>query len=183
MTIVSNTLEVVLEEASQGPAMQALTEKQRCFVRAMVDQGGLNFRQAAQAAGYLGDANALGVAGHRLAHDPRIQEAIKEVGLKMLHSGAIIAVKTVIEIAGDVTAEKKDRLKASEMIMNRSGMHALTEHKVDVTHKAETTDDMLKRMEHLARTLNLDPQKLLGNVMTDAVYEEVKPEDDLSDLL
>lgn len=183
MTGVAQDLTITLEEACLGPAMKKLTEKQRGFVMAMIEQGGVNYTRAAREAGYEGSESSNARIGFRLAHDPTIQEAIKEVGLKMLHAGAIVAVKTVVDIAGDVSAEKKDRLKAAELIMNRTGMHALTEHKVAVTHTADTDDEMLKRMEQLAKVLNLDPSKLIGNVMIDADYEEVVVDENSLDSL
>jgi phage terminase small subunit len=168
-----------------GPSMQLLTEKQRGFVAAMIEQGGLNYKEAARRAGYGGNDNVLRTTGHDLAHNPRIQEAIREVGLKMLTSGSLVAVKAVLEIAGDITAEKKDRLKAAEIIMNRCGMPALTEQKMTVVHKDETSAEMIKQIEQLSKNLGLDPRKLLGRAVVDAEFEEVEEADEnsIDDLL
>lgn len=175
---------IVPDEATLGPAMLRLTERQRKFVMAMIELGGMGHARAAISAGYSYNPdkpNKIEVQAHSLAHDEKIQDAIKEVGIRMLNAGAILAVKTVLDIADNPQAEMKDRLKAAEMIMNRSGLHAMTEHKATVVHKSESTSDTVKRIEQMAKKLGLDPAKLLGNCVIEGSFEEV-PEDDLGDI-
>lgn len=182
---MSNQIIEIPDETELGPAMQALSEKQRRFVMAMLEQGGVGPRRAALAAGYqeTEKSNGAAVSGHRLAHDPRIQEAIKEVSLKAINAGTFVAVKFVLDTIADETAEKKDRLKAAEMVMNRTGLHAMSESRTTVTHKTESRAEMIKDITLMARTLGVDPQKLLGGAVTEADFVEVKPEDDISDIL
>lgn len=157
-----------------GPAMRKLNDRQRAFVVAMLDFGGLDNTKAAEAAGYsAGDRNSLRRVAYRLAHDPDIQEAIKEEGQNRLNSSGIMAVNTLLEIANDAGTEKKDKLKAIEMIMNRIGMSAKTEHNVNVTRKDLTSDEMIKRIGMLAGKLGVDPQKLLGGPPVDAEFTEI----------
>ena len=170
-----------------GPAMKKLNDRQRAFVTAMLDFGGRDNTKAAKAAGYGNpdnpDRNALHVIAHRLAHDPNIQEAIKEEGIKRLNASTIMAVNTLLDIADDPATEKKDRLKAIEMIMNRTGLHATTEHKVNVTHTDPTSDEMVKRITLLAQKQGLDPAKLLGGPTVDAEFTEVVDEMSIDGLL
>lgn len=175
---------VVPDEACLGPAMLKLTERQQKFVMAMIELGGVGHARAAISAGYSYNPdkpNKIEVQAYCLAHDEKIQDAIKEVGIRMLNAGAILAVKTVLEIADNPQAEMKDRLKAAEMIMNRTGLHALTEHKATVVHKTEKTADMVRFVETMAGKLGLDPVKLIGNCVIEGDFEEM-PEDDLSDI-
>ena len=163
-----------------GPAMRKLNERQQAFVIAMLDFGGINNTEAARAAGY-GDGPNVKATACRLAHDENILAAIDEEANKRLNSSKIMCTNMLLEIAAN-TPEVKDRLKAIEMVMNRTGMHATSEHKVAVTHKDETTDEQVKRLTSMAKVLGIDPQKLLGTLTIDAEFVEVAPEDELSDL-
>ena len=157
--------------------MLKLNERQRAFVVAMLDRGGRDNTAAAREAGYGGESTTgIKVTAFRLAHDPMIQDAIREEAEKRLKAGAIMAVNTLLDIADDATTEKKDRLKAIEMIMNRTGLHATSEHKVNVTHSDPTRDEMVKRITLLAQKNGLDPSKLLGGPTTDAEFTEVEEE-------
>lgn len=160
--------------------MSRLSDRRQAFVIGM-----LECRNQTQAAIYAGFPNDeyIHQTAYRLAHDETIQDAVKEVAQRRLNSSSMVAVRILLEIADDVTAEKKDRLKAAEMILNRTGLHATSEHKVAVTHVDKTTDEMIKRIEQLSKGLGLDPKKLLGNLVVEADFVELQPEDDLSDLL
>lgn len=154
--------------------MSRLTDMQKAFVIAMIEYGGLDYTKAARAAGYKDSGTgAIRVHAHYLAHDERIQEAIKEEGQRRLNAGALMAVRTLLTIVDDPTAERKDRLKAAEMIMNRTGLHATSEHKVAVVHKDESGAEMVKRIEQLSKNLGLDSKKLLGGMVVEAEFEEV----------
>lgn len=166
----------ISEDYQLGPAMQRLNERQRRFVHAMIENGGLNNRRAALDAGFADsptNPNQLNVTAHRLSHDENIQAAIKEEGIRLLNAGTFLAVKVCLEIAADPTTMKKDKLKAAEMIMNRTGLHATSEHKVAVTHVDRTTDETVKRIEQLAKSMGLDPKLLLGQAAIDAEFVEV----------
>lgn len=190
-------------DAKLGPCMRALNERQRAFVIALIEMGGINFSRAAFAAGYgNGNVESASVQGHRLAHDETILAAIHEEAHRRLRSGAVMAVQTLLEIANDQTAKHGDRLKAVEMLLNRSGLHAVTEHNIKVERHDVTDEGMIKRITLLAQKQGLDPAKLLGSagvvlegefqeVSKDKTVEEIfelsrekriQPEDDLSDL-
>lgn len=165
-----------------GPAMKKLNERQRAFVTAILDFGGRNNSRAALAAGYVGSQDVIKTTAYRLAHDPDIQDAIKEEAQNRLNASSVMAVNILLDIADDPATEKKDRLKAVEMIMNRTGLIAKTEHSVTVTKKDLTSDEMIKRITLLSNNLGLDPARLLGGPAVDVEFTEVD-EDSIEDLL
>ena len=151
-----------------GPAMRALNERQRRFVLAYIEQGKdgkPNALRAALAAGYGGGGGvneaALRVQGHRLVYNPLVQAAILELSKKEVNlAAAVIATPVTISIALNEKLSAKDRLRACEMLFNRGGMPALSEHKVTVEH----VDDgrMLEFADRLAAELGVDRSKLVG---------------------
>lgn len=194
MTEIHPALEIPAD-AKLGPAMKALNTRQQAFVCAMIEMGGINHTRAALAAGYgNNNMDSASVQGHRLAHDDLILAAIHEESYRRLRSGAIMAVQTVLEVCNDRTAENKDRLKAAEMLMNRSGLHAVTEHNVKVERHDMTDEGMIKKIKLLAEKQGLDPVRLLGGagITIEAEFKEVKTEtssgeenkaeDDLADI-
>lgn len=170
--------------------MLDLNERQRAFVIAMVEMGGINYTRAAIAAGYGGgNYDAASVQGNRLAHDERILTAIHEESFRRLRSGTIMAVQTLLEIASDTASENKDRLKACEMILNRGGLPASTEHTIKVEHHDMTDQVKIERIRQLAIKQGIDPVKLLGSAghTIDAEFTSIDPkcdkvEDDLGDI-
>ncbi len=150
-----------------GPAMRRLLPRQRAFVQAYMALGasgrGMGHRAAA-IAGYDGDEESLRVRGSVLLSDQRVQDALLEEGRKALNSHGPIAADVVHEIMVDPTVAKKDRLRAAEMVLNRSGLHGTTEHKVQVEHQVDE-GLMLRKVEMLCAQLGLDPRKLLGPVL------------------
>lgn len=159
------------DEGKFGPAMRALpTERMRRFVIAVVEGGTANFTQAALAAGYSdgGTSNTIRVTAHRLAHDERVIRAIHEEADRRLRSAAVVAASTLVTLAQDTT-DKKVQLRASEAILNRSGLHALTEHKVTVEDVTGATQ--IERIKEMAKALGLDAKALLGRY---GVSEEKK---------
>lgn len=156
--------------------MRQLNEKQRAFVIALIEMGGINYTRAALAAGYgNGNVKNAEVTGSRLAHDETIIAAIHEEAYRRLRSGAIMAVKTLLEIADDAGAKDGDRLKAVEMILDRTGLHSVTEHNLKVTRHDVTDEGMIKRITLLAQKQGLDPARLLGSagVTVDAEFKVV----------
>lgn len=151
-------------EEHWGPCMQALNPRQRAFVQACLTIGTTNNAKCAAMAGYTGSANALAVAGHRLAHHSGVIAAIQEEAERRLRSSAIMAVSVMVDIARNEVNSPKDRLKAAEMIANRVGLHAKSEHKV-ITEDASTTDAaMTARIQTLCSQLGIDPKTLLGRM-------------------
>lgn len=147
-----------------GPAMRSLaSDQQRRFVTALLTLGDSNFVRAAMLAGYSApDRDLLELGAQRLAHDPRVQAAIAEEAKRRLSAGMIAAVSTVLTVL--TTAPKNsDRLKAAEIILNRTGLGEASSQTVHHVHHGESDKGALERIKMLALKLGVDPIKLLGN--------------------
>lgn len=172
-------------DTDMGPAMAALRPRQRAFVIAMLETGEDNHTRCAMMAGYGGTESSIRVQAFRLAHDEKIQAAIVEQAGRRMKTGAIMATGTLLSIAKNPV--HKDQLKAAVEILNRSGLHAITETKHTVEH---TINDkaMVAKVVELAKGLNIDPKVLLGQygVVLDAEFTEIAPRtgsEGLEDLL
>lgn len=172
-------------EADLGPAMQKLTEKQRRFVMAWIQLGGKNQTRAAMSAGYNFDpnnTNSIEVIASNLAHNPRVQEAMLELARAGIQGkGAVVAMETLLEIASNPAAEKKDRIAASNSILSRAGIGEKTEHKVAVTHEDITDRQALKKLEDFSKKFGLDPVKVIDSVTIEADFEEVREPEEPGD--
>jgi phage terminase small subunit len=166
-----------LDEKHLGPAMLALNAAQRVFVHALVF-GGVSQKAAAQAAGYSSSSDdVLKSTGHRLAHDPRIQEAIVECSRQLLRAEGAASVRELVRLR-DHSDDDKVRLRAATELCDRAGLNAISQHNVDVTHTHKLSEAALDaRILALAKEAGLDDasaRKLLidPNVI-DAEYSEV----------
>lgn len=147
-------------EGTLGPAMQALSENRRCFVVAMLETGGQNHAHAAYMAGYGKDTEVARVSACRMMRDPSVLAAIREEADRRLRSGAILGASVLMEIASNQM--HKDRLKAAESLLNRSGLVVEQTHRV--IHEDNRSDDELKRaVIAMAMKYGMDPAKLLGD--------------------
>jgi len=175
-------------ETQWGPAMKALPgDAWRAFVMAMVNTGGKNHTECLRLAGYEGDKDYLKVRAHLIVHDPRTQAAIQEVGRSRFRS---LTLDATLVLAEAMTAQKaivtKDgvdgyepdwttRVKAANSVLDRGGLHALSEHHVTVT-KTLSREEKIMEIAKLAKMLGKDPKDLLGN-MADAIegdFETIK---------
>ena len=164
-----------------GPCMRALTERQRLFVLYLLETGSNNHTRAAAFAGYASEnENALRVTAHRLAHDDKVQAAMHEEAQRRMRASAIMATSRLLEIANN--PKHKDQLKAIGMVLNRTGLHEHTEHKVTVEHQMNDAE-MVVRIRELCREMDLDPVKLLGAKVMDAEFEVVGSTAGLEDVI
>lgn len=165
------------DEGYLGPAMKALpSDKMRHFVVAYCETGGTNAARAAIAAGYsVNNVDAAKVSAHRLLHDERIQAALREEGSRRLGAGVIAATSVLVETIQNESVGTKDRLRAVEMLLNRTGLPASTEVKHTIVHQDETEEGLLRRLAAAAKVLGVDPQKFLGHdKIEDAEFTEVE---------
>lgn len=174
-----------------GPHMKALTPAQQRFVIAVLQLGSTNYTRAAIAAGYK--QTAAKFAAYRLAHHEKVILALNEEAKRRLQASAPMAISELVKIAEE-TVDGKIKLKAIEMILNRTGHHALSEHRVDVQH-SYSDPDAIARIRSLAMQLGMDPIKLLGTAgvkmddtgqvidgeFTEVTTEEDEPEEDSFD--
>ena len=169
-----------------GPAMSALSQPQRNFVMALLDNGG-NQSQAYADAGYkVTNANCSKSGGWRLAHMPAVQDALLEVSKARIRSSGIKAVSFLIETLDTDSVSVRDRMKAAQMLMDRQGLHASSESVSTVVHKLDSAE-MTAKIKLLAEGLGIDPSQLLGNKapkalpILEAEVTEIDPE--LADFL
>ncbi len=178
-----------LDEGKLGPKMQVLLPRQRLFVAALLETGSNNHMLCAKLAGYVGDNSTLARTGHRLAHDDAVLDAIEEESKRRLRASIIMATSRLVLIAEN-SPQDKDKLKAIEMILNRTGLHALTESRVIHEHTT-AGPETIKRIIDLAKVLGLDPVQLLGHAGVKGeiiegefkVVEEERSSEGLEDLL
>jgi phage terminase small subunit len=165
------------DDQEYGPAMAALSEKQRAFVMAMIEVPGCSNAEAARRAGYSDVAEGAKVRGFYCAHNPAVQEAMREEAGKRLNSSSLAAAGVLLKLLTDEAIEPKDRIKAAGMLLDRSGFGAAQTINVNKTVTDRTGPAMLERIAELAARHGLDPAKLLGaNVSApiDAEFSEVK---------
>lgn len=167
---------VTESEMHLGPAMRALSPMMRQFVLALIQTGCSNAK-AAELAGYQGGPNTWKAMGWKLAHDARVQAALHEEALKLIRSTAVMAIGVITGIAQDPQVDPKARLKAATELLNRSGLHPTTEHKLTV-ERVRDDASLVAEIKVMARELGLDPVSLLGAAAIDAEFEVVTPADE-----
>lgn len=172
---MATELVIPFDEREFGPAMRKLTEREQRYVVAWYLNGG-NQRRAYIAAGYAAtNQNTIDANASLIAHRPKIQAAIKEYAHTRLGSMVPLALSAMEEILRD--PGHKDRAKVIQMVTDRTGLHATTEHKVTVEHTDDRVEK-LKRLAELAKAQGVDPRKLLGG-MSDVVDADFKVVDDV----
>lgn len=164
-----------LDDAKFGPAMRRLNERQQKFVLAMTVYGcGNNATRAAEAAGYCpgGTRESISATAARLTHDAKIKEAIIETARANLSMATIGAVGYLTDLVFDVTAASKDRAMAAKTILDRGGVHALSELKITVSDE-ESRAEKIRQLIAFANQTGRNPRELLGSLadVTDADYK------------
>lgn len=174
----------VPDDAQLGPAMLALNPRQRAFVIAMCEVPMGTQEQWAHAAGYGGaSADSCRTIGHRLAHDERILAAVDEEARRRFRSGGILAVSRVMDLVK--SNDEKIALRAALGLLDRTGLHALTEIKSTIG-LGEDEKKLIASVIRNAAVFGLDPRALLGRagVTVDAefkVIEDKRPAEAYSD--
>jgi hypothetical protein len=147
-----------------GPAMLALTVRQRAFVMALYElpatRGSLS--AAAARAGYNArNKKSLNQMAHSLWNNERVRAAFQETGYRYIGHTAVAAIKAAQELI--YTPDHPDHLKACRMFIDR-GWPVETYQKVDVTHEhhhqVRTPDPLI--MQALADQLGIPVNRLWG---------------------
>lgn len=169
------------KDLSIGPAMRALTVKQRAFVRIFVAQGGRNAGRAyAEAYPDSKSEGAQRVMAHNLMHSEHILAAVREEADKRMRTGALLGASVLMEIADNPM--HKDQMKAAVELINRSGLIVATQHHVVVEDK-RTEREIRETIMRLAEKNKIDVDGILGkDDAVDVEFEEVSSEG-LEDLL
>jgi phage terminase small subunit len=170
-----------IDEGSLGPAMRVLTPKQRRFVLEL-QRGPAGYGsavRAVRAAGYgtaTSSSTAMRVEANRVLHNPKVQEALREVGGRIIRAEAFQSIQTTAAIARN--PKHKDQLKANLALMDRGGFGVETVHHVEVAHShrhsVEATPQVLERIRQLALAAGLNPAALPPTI--DATAEEIADE-------
>lgn len=156
--------------------MSALTERQRKFVLALIEVPGCSHAKAARLAGYSDVKEGAKVRGHYAAHNPAVQEAIREEAGKRLSSLSVVAASVMMDVMLDPKSEAKDKLKAAAAVLDRTGFAAAQNinvnktvtRRVDVSAAANKIAEFRRRFpEQFAR--------LIGETALPMIEGEVVP--------
>jgi hypothetical protein len=156
------TDDMVTADESLGPCMRLLTPKQRRFVLEL-RHGPAGYGseiRAARAAGYGSPTSSdlsMRQLAHQALHNPKVQDALRELGGKIIRAEAFQSIKTTSAIARDLT--HKDCFKANLALMDRGGFAVETHHHVTVEHvdhDAEAVGEL-----RTLKSLGVAPEKLL----------------------
>lgn len=185
------------EACMELPEMQALpSERWREFVMNLFDRGFHNSSAAAAAAGVPSESrNALRVTAHRMLHDGRTQlaiDAVSKVYLNALKPLALRALREALDKNMTPQATVGERLKGAEMVMSRTGLNQVQEHKHTVEAKMDDPGQ-LARIKTFADAMGLgnEIEKLIGARLAKVVKPEpvkvvdveYEDEPDLEDLV
>lgn len=172
---MSTEIAVLEDLSTYGPAMQALTPKQRAFVEAYMEHPTWIPRQLAELAGYSATSrNSITVYSHRLMKDERILAAMNEEAGKRLKTGGLIGVAAVVKIA--LNESHKDHLKAALALMNRTGFHELSEHKITVDDKRpQTKREIIEATKNVLAELGMSADEA-SKFLTKAANEPIEVE-------
>jgi hypothetical protein len=163
--------------AGYGPCMSILTPMQRSFVEVIFDHPELSRAHCCQRAGYKGDYEAVKKMGYRLMRNPLVLDGIRETAETTLRGKLPKTLHAIDNIISD--PEHRGHQKTLIAVMDRTGMHAITETRSTITHTIDRAD-LLGKIALLMQKHNVP---LLAPMTTDAVVLrdgdliEVKPED------
>jgi phage terminase small subunit len=159
------------DEKEYGPAMQALNERQRAFVMALIEFPGIKHAAAARKAGYQNSPGGMRVHGHYLAHSPAVQDAIREEASKRLNASSLTAAGVLMSLLIDEKVEAKDRIRAAGMLLDRSGFGAAqtinvnktVTRRMDVSAAAQKIAEFRRRFpEQFAKLIGVDDKVIEG---------------------
>jgi phage terminase small subunit len=174
---------ITVADEACGPDMLPLTPAQRVFVYRYVHFGD-TAAAAARYAGYSDRSSGAKVQGYRLLHDEGVQKAIAEESRKIMRAEGPRSIITLRTIRDDKSADAKDRIKAAIELLNRGGLHAVTEQHVSVEHRLSDQEidarilalcAELKIPETEARKMLIDPAKVIDGEFSEANLEPPAP--------
>ncbi len=167
---MSNDLIVAIpqDRSYDGKAMAGLTDRQRQFVVAMMQQG-VNPKAAAKAAASCGFAAAY---GYELMRNDSILAALREESTKRLVGAALVGVNVLLDIAQSPT--HKDQFRAAKELAGINGFTA--EQRIVVEHITEDSKQQIRQIQDMAKQLGMDARQLIQAAgIVDAEFTEVAP--------
>lgn len=154
--------------------MKKLTEREQVFVMAVMNQGlKKNYTKAARLAGYEGTENYLKFLAFKLAHSTSISAAIVEQTRSQARVATSAAMAYLEGTLKNPRIKAADKIKAATAILDRGGLHALSEVKRDEAEVAKDKADTLTKIVRLAKLLGIDPKALAGRMEVDAEQMKV----------
>lgn len=145
-----------------GPKMLALTERERRFVWAFLENGGKDATAAARVAGYSDPglhSAAIRVRGHEVRYRPRVIEAMREVAHRHFQGLFVRAVSVVEEVLEN--KRHPGRLTTAFSVLSRLGLGERSALDVNVGGEVTVnhTDEALEHLRML-RALDVPRAKL-----------------------
>ena len=167
------TIPTETEAPEYGPKMSALAPLQRRLVEVYLEHPTWSATAMALEAGYAQSSAA--VRGSINLRDPRVIEAINEEGSRRLRAGGPLAVMGLMKMV--VNEAHKDHFRACVAVADRTGFHALSEHKVTVDDKRpQTKRELIDAVKNIAAELKLSPAmiaELTGEKVIEAEFSEL----------
>ena len=172
----ANLPALITDRSNDGKAMAGLSDRERLFVIAMLQQG-LNKKAAQIAANEAGYTNP--VYGYELMRRDSILAAMREEATKRVAGAALVGVTVMLDIAQ--TDGHKDQYKAAKDLAALNGF--TSEQRIVVEHIDSDGKAMIQKIRTMAADLGMDAQQLIAAAgIVDAEYTVVnEPEVDTSD--
>lgn len=142
-------------ESDYGPAMSSLSPLQQKFVEGLIDKPLLSRPKILREAGYDGDDAAGRQMCVRLMNNSNVLDAIQEVGRARLRGIVPDAVHSLQAVIRD--KKHRDHVKATLALMDRTGLHAVTESKQTITHTFDRDTVIAKIAAIMERNAGLIP--------------------------
>jgi hypothetical protein len=148
-----------------GPAMLALTPRQRAFVLALYElpptRGALT--KAAVRAGYGRNSNTKTLAqiAHKLWTHEKIRRAFQETGYRFIGHTAVAAIQAARELIFQPT--HPDHLKACRLFIDRGWpIENLSKQQIDITHTHTDAPPDIRLLRRFAENLGVPLERLVG---------------------
>jgi hypothetical protein len=171
----------MLSEEEFGPAMRALTPRQRRYVLAMAADPLGTPTGWCRAAGYSDSSLACKVRGHALSHSVKVARAVSEVATQLLTTyGPMLGIGVVMRIARNDRHPRQ--LAAATALLDRTGFGVQTEHRVVVDDVRRDPEAMVQRIREIAGRLGIDAEQLLNGMRRPKLVEHEAPAAEAGDV-
>jgi hypothetical protein len=122
--------------------MSVLTPMQRSFIETLFDHPELSRAQCIRQAGYRGNGEANRKMGARMMRNPLVLDGIRETAETTLRGKLPKTLHALDNIIGD--PNHRGHQKTLLAVLDRTGMHAVSETHTTVTHTIDRGDLLTK---------------------------------------
>ena len=161
------------DAADYGPKMLALAPLQRNLVNVYLEHPTWSATAMAIEAGY--SQSSAPVRGSINLRDERVIAAIDEEGSRRFRVGGPLAVMGLLKLV--MNEGHKDHFRACVAVADRTGHHAMSEHKVTVDDKRpQTKAELIAAVKVAAAELKLSPAmiaELTGEKIIDGEFTDI----------